>query len=116
MYPLISTWTVLPDKKELAIEALQTLALRVEKEEPNTLMYTVHTPYFTYLNVPTPADGEIIFSEIYKDESAFHAHVSGDIFVNFLKDYASLFLCNEGKPVVTLKIMSREAGFIRHNL
>ncbi len=115
MYPLISKWTALSDKKEEAIAALKQLAKTVEQEEPDTWMYTVHTPDFTQTNLPTPPEGEIVFFEIYKDQAAFNQHVSGKIFTDFVDDHADLFLCNEGKPYVTLEIMDRQAGFIRSN-
>ncbi len=116
MYPLISTWTIVSGKKDEAISVLKKLALKVEKEESDTWMYTVHVPDFEQKNLPTPPVGQVIFYEVYKDEAAFKSHVSGKIFTDFVHQYKDLFLCNEGKPYVTLLVMDRKAGFIRSNL
>ena len=113
MYPLISVWTVLPERRDEAIEALKNLAVKVQSREPNTLMYTVHVPDMTQSNLPTPSTDEIIFYEVYRDEAAFKAHVNGDTFVGFVKEYGDCFLQSNGKPYVTLKVMNRIAGFVR---
>jgi quinol monooxygenase YgiN len=113
MYPLISKWTVLPGKKKEALTALKELAVKVRESEPDTLMYTVHTPEFTQPSLPTPPEGEIIFFEIYKNKAAFHAHVKGPNFTAFVKKYGHLFLNNNKQPYVTLEIMRHQAGFIR---
>jgi len=116
MYPLISKWTILPGKKKEALAALKVLAVQVQKNEPDTLLYTVHTPDFTQPNLPTPADGEVIFFEIYKNEAAFKAHVKGPVFTAFVKKYGKLFLNNNNQPYVTLEIMKHQAGFIRQSI
>lgn len=116
MYPLISKWTILPGKESEALIALKALAQEVEASEPDTWMYSVHTPDFTAPNLPTPSSGEVVFFEVYKDEEAFKAHVSGPTFMGFVENYGFLFLQSNGKPYVTLEIMQRQAGFIRAEL
>jgi quinol monooxygenase YgiN len=114
MYPLISTWTILPGKEADAIAALKILAIKVHDGEPDTHVYLVHIPDFTQANLPTPPQGEVIFFEIYKDQAAFEAHVGGHIFKTFVKDHGHLFLESNGAPYVTVEMMKHEAGFIRH--
>jgi quinol monooxygenase YgiN len=113
MYSLIATWTILPGKEQQAVTALQRLAGQVQQTEPDTWGYTVHTPDFTQANLPTPPTGEVVFFEIYKDEAAFKAHVSGPTFTAFVKEHGALFLSNNGAPYVTVNFMKRHAGFIR---
>ena len=116
MYPLISKWTILPGGESEALSALMALAKKVEVSEPDTWMYTVHTPDFTAPNLPTPPAGEVVFFEIYKNKQAFNAHVNGPVFTEFVQNYGFLFLQSNGKPYVTLEIMQRHAGFIREEL
>src|SRR6267154_915971 len=98
MYPLISKWTILPGKETVAIAALKILALKVRDGEPDTHVYLVHVPDFTQPNLPTPAQGEVIFFEIYKDEAAFQAHLHGKVFTTFVKDHGDLFLSSNHAP------------------
>jgi quinol monooxygenase YgiN len=116
MYPLISKWFVKSGKESKALVKLKKLAEDVEKNEKDTLMYTVHTPKFKEGNLPTPSEGEIIFFEIYASKKAFKKHVEGPIFTKFVKDNGQLFIQSEGKPYVTVEFMNREAGFIRKQL
>jgi quinol monooxygenase YgiN len=113
MYTLISKWTILPSKEAEAIKLLKKLALRVKEKEVDTWVYMVHTPDFSETNLPTPAIGEVVFFEIYKDKAAFSAHVTGTVFTDFVKKHGDLFLSNYGQPYVTLEILNHQAGFIR---
>ncbi|RTY88508.1 putative quinol monooxygenase [Flavobacterium sp. GT3R68] len=116
MYTLISKWTIIPSKEKEALEAIKYLALKVHEEEPDTWVYMVHTPDFSEPNLPTPAQGEVVFFEIYKDKTAFTAHVAGRVFTDFVQKHAHLFLSNYGQPYVTLEIMEHQAGFMRNEI
>lgn len=116
MYSLISKWTILQGKEIEAIHILKKLAKQVQEKESDTLVYLVHTPDLEQTNLPTPPAGEVIFFEIYKDQTAFNAHVNGPVFSNFVKEYSHFFLCNLGKPYVTLELLKHQAGFIRDNI
>nr|WP_294934759.1 antibiotic biosynthesis monooxygenase [uncultured Flavobacterium sp.] len=116
MYPLISKWTILPDKESEALEALKALALKVKADEPDTLVYLMHTPDFSEISLPTPPAGEVVFYEIYKNKEAFTAHVSGLTFTDFVKNYGHLFLSNYGQPYVTLELLYLQEGFIRQGI
>ncbi len=116
MYTLISKWTILPGHEQEAIKALKKLPSLVKKAEPDTLMYTVHTPDFTQANLPTPAAGEVIFFEIYKNKKAFDNHVNGQVFKTFVTTYGHLFLYNLGAPFVTLELLTHQGGFIREGI
>ena len=116
MYPLFGKWTILPGNEEKAIKALNDLAIQVKKEEPGTLVYLVHVPNFNEKSLPTPAAGEVIFFEVYKDKEASIAHISGPAFQNFIKTYGNLFLNDFSDPsqiYITLEVMTQIAGFIR---
>ena len=113
MYSLMSKWTILPGKHEAAVHALRELAGQVQLSEPDTWAYTVHTPDFAQASLPTPAAGEVIFFEIYKDEAAFTAHVNGATFVQFVNQHGHLFLSDNARPYVSVEIMTRQAGFVR---
>ncbi|WP_394772781.1 putative quinol monooxygenase [Flavobacterium sp.] len=113
MYTLISKWTILSGKEKEAIELLKNLAVKVKENEPDTWTYLVHTPDFSEINLPTPAIGEVVFFEIYKNKEAFTAHVEGHVFLDFVQQHGNLFLNNYGKPYVTLEILTNQAGFIR---
>jgi quinol monooxygenase YgiN len=114
MYHLTSKWTILPGKKKEALAAIKELAKLVREREPDTLVYLPHSPDFGEKSLPTPADGEITFFEIYKNKKAFNDHVNGKTFKSFVKKYGKLFLSgNDGQPFVILEILKYEAGFIR---
>ncbi|MFI5137527.1 MAG: putative quinol monooxygenase [Sphingobacteriales bacterium] len=115
MYPLIAKWTILPGKEAEAIEILKKLPEQVKKE-PGTLLYLVHTPDFTQPSLPTPAAGEVIFFEIYKDKAAFLDHLNGAAFTNFVKEHGSLFLYNNNQPFVIVEMLKHQGGFIKEEL
>ena len=115
MYPIISKWTILDHFRDEVIAALKALVIKVQQAEPDTWAYTVHTPDFNQPSLPTPAAGEVIFFEIYKDEAAFLSHVSGPVFTDFVATFGDMFLSSHGRPYTTLEIMIQEAGFFRPN-
>lgn len=116
MYPLISKWYIVPGKETETIKVLKELAAKVLAAEPNTLMYTVHTPDYKETNLPSSPTGEVIFFEIYKNKTAFNAHVKGPIFTNFVKEHGNLFVNSNGHPYTTLEILKHQAGFIRETV
>lgn len=100
-------------QKERSVAVLKQLAKQVQEREPDTWMYLCHTPDFTQPSLPTPSENDIIFFEIYKNESAFYAHVKGKTFTEFVKKHGHLFLQSNGKPFVVLEILTRLGGFVR---
>src|SRR4051812_33703630 len=119
MYSLIAKWTILPGNETKALYALTKLAADVQKNEPDTLLYMVHTPDFNEASLPTPPAGEVIFFEVYKDKNAFLKHVQGKVFLSFLKNYSDLFLKyseDNSTVFVTLELLTQVAGFIRTKL
>ena len=127
MISLYSTWWLKPENVEEAMPILQKLAKKVEDNEPDTLMYTVHTPIYDF---PSPKEGEsaiksepiarpgtVIFVEKYANWEAFEKHVYGEIFTSFVKEYGHFFVQNnEGSPFVQVLFMNQEYGFIRPEL
>jgi quinol monooxygenase YgiN len=114
MYPLIAKWTILPGNEEKALAALKDLAAQVLDCETGTLVYAIFTPDFSKTSLPTRPAGEVTFIEIYESNDAFLAHIKGDTYNNFLKNYGQLFLNDfNGKPFVTFEAMEKQAGFFR---
>lgn len=114
MFPLISTWTILPGNEEKVFAALKQLAATVEQTQPGTLAYLVHKPDTTQPSLPAPYAGQIVFFEIYKDKEAFDNHVASKAFTAFVNNCGSLFLCgSEGAPYTSVEFLTLKAGFIR---
>ena len=114
MITLIGKWTILPGKQDVAIPLLQNLANEVKDTEPGTLVYKVYTPNFNSKSLPTPADGEVVFLEVYEDEAAYNKHIAGNAFQNFVKNHSNLFLADfAGNLYFTLEMLQEQAGFIR---
>ncbi|MDF2430995.1 MAG: hypothetical protein JWP44_626 [Mucilaginibacter sp.] len=114
MYPLISIWTILPGNEAKVIKALKELAKKVEQTQSGTLAYLVHTPNMTQPSLPTPAAGQIVFFEIYKDKAAFDEHVASEAFTDFVRIYGPLFLStSKGGPYNSVEFLTHQAGFIR---
>lgn len=118
MYPLIAKWTILPGNEAKAAEVLKQLALDVQTNEAETLLYMVHIPNFNEKSLPTPPAGEVVFWEIYNDQDAFFKHVNGPVFQEFVKNYGSLFLNDFNVPsqvFMTTEVLNQLGGFARNN-
>lgn len=115
MYQLIARWTILQGKKDEAIDALKNLAAEVKAKEPDTWVYIPQTTDFTETNLPTPYDGEIVFFECYKNKDAFLAHLNGEVFTGFVKQYGNLFLSSGGSSFVIVQTFTSLNGFIRED-
>ena len=122
MYPLIAKWTILAGTEQQAVAALQELAKQVEANEPDTLMYLVHTPDMAQLSFPTPSPLDVVFYECYTDHDAFIKHLTGPIFTQFVATFGSMFLsttvtCPGGgsstNPFVLSEALTLQAGFVR---
>ncbi len=116
MYPQIAKFTILPGNEKKAFAALKKLARNVERHQPGTLLYMVHTPDFKEKSLPTPPAGEVVFFEIYKDKAAFLKHINSSIFKNFMKTNGSLFLNDSGNPsqvYAAVEVLTKFAGFAR---
>lgn len=113
-HTLISRWYLKPGREAEARAALSALAEAVLAEEPGTLAYLVHGPCGSSL--PAAPAGEVTFYEVYADEAAFSAHISGPVFSGFLKDHGALFEQNfppNSGPFMTVSTLTRAAGFVR---
>jgi len=115
---LTSCWYLKEGKKEEAIPILKNLAKQVSEGEPGTLCYLVHFPATkpNLTSLPVTSNREVTFYEIYKDQEAFHAHVNGDTFKNFVKKYGYLFEQSEknaanDKPFHTVSFLQCDIGF-----
>jgi quinol monooxygenase YgiN len=118
-YPLEAKWTILPGNEEKATAALIQLAKDVQQNEPETLLYMVHIPNFKEKSLPTPAQGEVLFWEVYQDQNAFFKHVNGPIFTAFVKTYGDLFLSDFSTPpqvFMTTEVLTQIQGFSRKAL
>lgn len=113
MYTILAKWTILPGKKEKAYAALNQLAQHMKDTEPDTLLCMCLVPDFSQPSLPTPPEGELIFFEVYKNAAAFQAHLKGEVFQNFLKNYSVLFLNHENHPYSSIEILKQLGGFAR---
>lgn len=118
MISLYSTWWLKQENVDEAMPVLQELAKKVEADEPDTLMYTIHSPNYDFpadiSSEPMPRPGTIIFVEKYASWEAFQEHVSGPIFTSFVNDHGHLFVQDhKGSPFTQVVFMDQEYGFIR---
>jgi quinol monooxygenase YgiN len=117
MYIVNAFWSIIPGNEAKAYAALGELAAQVERSEPDTWLYLVHTPNFDPgINIfPPPAPVQVAFVEGYKDRKAFQAHSSGPNLRNFVAKYGSLFLNMYGptSPFVIVQALELAVGFIR---
>lgn len=73
------------------------------------------------VSMPPTSAGEVTFVEVYKDEAAFKAHLSGPAFTTFVAKSKGLFLTTENKApdgttvtvFATFAAVDRLAGFSR---
>lgn len=112
---LTAKWFLKPDLEKDAHEALDKLAEAVRANEPDTLMYLVRTPFTggDLQSLPPADPGTVVFLEMYRNADAFHAHVNGPVFTDFVKKHGDLFVTANGTPFVLVEFLSRRAGFIR---
>ncbi|HYV94031.1 MAG TPA: hypothetical protein VE978_19800 [Chitinophagales bacterium] len=108
----------LSGNEKKATAAVKKLAMDVQKNEPVTLLYIMHTN-FKEKSLPMPPADEVVFIEIYKDQTAFIKYISRSIFTNFVKSYGNLFLqaFNTPQPVfITTEVLTQIEGFARAGL
>ena len=114
---LTSSWFIRPGCERQAWPALQALAANVLANEPDTLMYLVHSPSgvdSSLQSLPPSEPGLVLFVEMYRSPDAFRAHVEGAVFTSFVRDYGHLFVPNaDGEPYTTVTFLQRQAGFVR---
>lgn len=115
MYSLIARWIIKPGCETAAKTALKKLAKNVQKNEPNTLLYLVHTANMTQQSFPAASPQEVTFIEGYKNKRHFHDHIKGPVFKAFMKKHAGLFVSFEGDthPFMQVEYVNREGGFVR---
>ena len=125
---LLSRWKLKNGMTEDLLSRLQKLAIQVQENEPDTIMYRVHTqsraPLDTYFMpiIPQPnpialsIQKEIFFVEIYKNVEAYSAHVRGPVFNQFRQETLQYFEEDpmiEGWPVMATTFLSLQSGFMR---
>jgi predicted enzyme related to lactoylglutathione lyase/quinol monooxygenase YgiN len=113
---LTSGWYIAPGKGSEALAALRNLAAAVYANEPDTLMYLVHTPFAdegSIVSRPPVTANSVVFFETYRTPQAFLAHVNGPVFQEFVAKNGSLFVNSNGGPFTTVQFLTRIAGFIR---
>ena len=98
-----------------AKKALKKLAKDVQKSEPNTLLYLIHTPDMSEQSFPGASAQEVIFTEAYKTKKQFLEHLNGPVFTAFMAKHAGLFVTFEkdAHPFMQVEFLRREGGFVR---
>jgi quinol monooxygenase YgiN len=125
---LIARWTLLKGREQEGIAALKRLAAEVLASEPDTLVYSFHTPRMSdpaLPSLPASSPQEVVFYEAYRNMAAFEAHVKGPLFTRFVQQHGDLFLSPAdvlpGKkdptaprnPFVVLQFLELQDGFTR---
>src|ERR1700754_1119266 len=117
MYIVDAFWSIIPGNEAKAYAALGALAAQVEREEPDTWMYLIHTPNLDpgVNTFPMPGPQQVAFVEGYKNRKAFHNHANGPILKEFFAKYGSCFLNMYGPTVPFMMVQTLEMidGFIR---
>jgi len=117
MYILDAFWSIIPGNEAKAYAALGALAARVEKEEPDTWMYLIHTPNLDpgVNTFPMPGPQQVAFVEGFKDRDAYHKHANSPILKEFFAKNGAYFLNMYGPtvPFMMLQPLEMIDGFIR---
>lgn len=117
MYLNDAFWSILPGNEAKAYAALGALAAQVEREQPDTWMYLIHTPNLDpgVKTFPMPGPQQVAFVEGYKDRDAFQRHHSSPIMQEFFAKNGAYFLNMYGPTVPFMMVQPLEMidGFIR---
>ena len=117
MYILDAFWSIIPGNEAKAYAALGALAAQVEKEEPDTWMYLIHTPNLDpgVNTFPMPGPQQVAFVEGFKDRDAYHQHANSPILKEFFAKNGAYFLNMYGPTVPFMMVQPLEMidGFIR---
>lgn len=113
MLSIIAKWWIVPGRETEAVLALDELADSVEKNEPFTTMYLIHTTVAEGSR-PTPPANEVVFVSGWPDRAAFEEHLDGPVFSQWIAKYLDLFLTDDsGALFVTAEFLDRRAGYVR---
>lgn len=116
---LHATWYILPGCELDAEQALKKLAFDVQEQEPDTLMYVIHTalPAAVPVHSLPPSNPHlVVFFETYRNADAFQRHLTGPVFTRFVTDHQHQFLAANGHPFNLVSFLETRAGFIRPGL
>jgi quinol monooxygenase YgiN len=127
MISLISRWKLRDGCAPGLLDGIGEATAAVEKNEPGTLMYSVHLPARNPLAafgrpiaatraIPLADQAEVVFFEIYEDADAFSAHLGGAAFRSFLDRYLHCFYTDPANPEMPLTetlFLDRQAAFVR---
>lgn len=95
-------FTLLEGKEEQAMEFLQELTEKVEKNEPGVLVYIANR------SVKEPK--KVTFVEVYRDQDAVNRHTRTDYFQAMMPKFSEYF-----EQAVDFVPMQRVAGFTRES-
>ena len=117
MYIVDAFWSIIPGNEAKAYAALGALAAEVEREEPDTWMYLIHTPNLDpgVNTFPMPGPQQVAFVEGFKNRKAFQRHRDSPILKEFFAKNGSYFLNMYGPtvPFMLLQTLEMIDGFIR---
>lgn len=121
---LTSQWFIRPGFEKRVQKAVKKLAADIASKEPGTLTYLVHMPWAdtgVLQSLPPSTAPSLLFFETYRDADAFKAHVRGELFGQFVKDYGHCFIPSDpitddpgskAGPYTTVQFLTRVAGFV----
>lgn len=128
MISLISIWKLKNGCPQPLADILQTLADKVGRSEPNTLMYVVNVQGPNPLNdalqpivppppaIPDADQTQVVFIEHYANAEAFHDHVRGTVFNEFRTSTLQYFHedpKNPGWPVMETTFLTPQSSLVR---
>lgn len=117
MYLNDAFFSIIPGNEAKAYAALGELAAQVEKDQPDTWMYLIHTPNLDpgVNTFPMPGPEQVAFVEGYKDRDAYHRHHNSPIMKEFFAKNGAYFLNMYGTTVPWMMVQTLEMidGFIR---
>jgi quinol monooxygenase YgiN len=117
---LISRWIIKSGFQNEAEKALKSFE-KMAKAESGTLLYMIHRPMWSVdlISNPTPCQLEVLFFEIYKNQTAFDKHVARQQQFMKLNGITEFFETPEDNSVQTasmVEFLDFERGFIKSDL
>lgn len=117
MFIIDAFWSIIPGNEAKAYAALGALAAQVEREEPDTWMYLIHTPNLDpgVNTFPMPGPQQVAFVEGFKDRAAYEHHATSGILQEFFAKNGKYFLNMYGPtvPFMMIQPLNMIDGFIR---
>lgn len=104
MIVILARFRINEGKEKEALEAMRTMAQRVQEKEPGCLAYVSHRP--------SADPSEIVFYEVYENDAALGAHGASEHMQAFRQSLPELVDVTQ----IKLERLDRLDGFVREGL